>query len=510
MKFCKNLQRVVDISDPEWAPFWMNYKMLKTLIKESNNKRNINNNKETNYIDGNNTTKKEQSYDKSSKNKEKDKIIPNDEAVAIEKKKQPSTNKCSTTTTSSSQVDNNNNDLPESCPSLSQLSKLIQKESFFQTTAEVVACLSVSKTPTNNAATNASTNSTSSISNTKSEECNNGNNEKQQQQNEIATTNASDNDNRPAASVVVKKMESSPTEVSFFKHLHVELRKCVHFFKNTEEEFKIREERIRMGINILTTYDRTMCADKCTSKWSSSAKSLYRLYKDLLLLETYAIMTYCSFSKILKKHDKVTNYSTRSAFMSNIVSKTNFSSYPTILHMISRVEDLYEQVTMHLASEGRKYSLQDDERLFINTIHKLNEQVIVSTNYEHDDINLSQRRDKSKLTSLVSSISSSSRKTKINTTSYSPNSSTDNDSCNSSVDKEKSITSSLKLLVEENENKAVTVDNTLEDDDHNDNHDDNSSNGSIVSVTEKRKICCNSDIDDDDDESIVSKRLCTK
>jgi len=29
MKFCKNLQRVVDISEPEWAPYWINYKMLK-------------------------------------------------------------------------------------------------------------------------------------------------------------------------------------------------------------------------------------------------------------------------------------------------------------------------------------------------------------------------------------------------------------------------------------------------------------------------------------------------
>eukprot|EP00542_Grammatophora_oceanica_P003486 CAMPEP_0194063804 /NCGR_PEP_ID=MMETSP0009_2-20130614/81304_1 /TAXON_ID=210454 /ORGANISM="Grammatophora oceanica, Strain CCMP 410" /LENGTH=34 /DNA_ID= /DNA_START= /DNA_END= /DNA_ORIENTATION= len=34
MKFCKNLQQVVDISDPEWAPYWTNYKMLKKLIKE--------------------------------------------------------------------------------------------------------------------------------------------------------------------------------------------------------------------------------------------------------------------------------------------------------------------------------------------------------------------------------------------------------------------------------------------------------------------------------------------
>ena len=32
MKFCKNLQRVVDISDPEWAPYWTNYKMLKVRL----------------------------------------------------------------------------------------------------------------------------------------------------------------------------------------------------------------------------------------------------------------------------------------------------------------------------------------------------------------------------------------------------------------------------------------------------------------------------------------------
>lgn len=30
----------------------------------------------------------------------------------------------------------------------------------------------------------------------------------------------------------------------------------------------------------------------------------HRLYKDLLMLENYAVMTYCGFSKILKKHDK--------------------------------------------------------------------------------------------------------------------------------------------------------------------------------------------------------------
>lgn len=32
MKFCKNLQRIVEISNPEWAPYWPNYKMLKVSL----------------------------------------------------------------------------------------------------------------------------------------------------------------------------------------------------------------------------------------------------------------------------------------------------------------------------------------------------------------------------------------------------------------------------------------------------------------------------------------------
>jgi hypothetical protein len=29
MKFCENMQMVVQLSDPEWAPFWVDYGMLK-------------------------------------------------------------------------------------------------------------------------------------------------------------------------------------------------------------------------------------------------------------------------------------------------------------------------------------------------------------------------------------------------------------------------------------------------------------------------------------------------
>lgn len=175
----------------------------------------------------------------------------------------------------------------------------------------------------------------------------------------------------------VDPIEKSPGEIAFFKLLHSEFKKATHFFEKAQVEFTIRELRVREGMEIMKRPNSIMVNEK----WSLLAKSLYRLYKDLLLLETFAIMTYCSFSKILKKHDKVTGYNTRNAFMANVVHNANFASYPFILEMIRRCENMYEYVSERLFREG-KQGLYEDERLFINMIHRLNEQVIDSAESE--------------------------------------------------------------------------------------------------------------------------------
>jgi hypothetical protein len=168
-----------------------------------------------------------------------------------------------------------------------------------------------------------------------------------------------------------EELGKSPGEIAFFKLLHAELKKATHFFERAQEEFSIREERVQEGMEIMKQPNSIMVNEK----WSLLAKSIYRLYKDLLLLETFAIMTYCSFSKILKKHDKVTGYQTRVAFMANVVNKANFTNYPNVLGMISRCERMYEDVSRHLLHEGKE-ALYEDERLFINMISRLNEQVL--------------------------------------------------------------------------------------------------------------------------------------
>jgi SPX domain len=165
------------------------------------------------------------------------------------------------------------------------------------------------------------------------------------------------------------------------------------------------------------------------------AKSIYQLYKDLLLLETFAIMTYCSFSKILKKHDKVTGYATRAAFMANIVNNANFTNYPTLLEMINRCERMYEEVSHRLVQDGKEV-LYEDERLFINMIVRLNEQVLDTV----DEDGAARPKEPRRASIVVDAASSTAAKSPMNPS------------------KPESIaTSTLRSMVEENDAMALAA-----------------------------------------------------
>ena len=89
-----------------------------------------------------------------------------------------------------------------------------------------------------------------------------------------------------------------------------------------------------------------------------------------MLLENYAIMNYCGFSKILKKHDKLTGYTTREAYLKNVLSKQNFTHFPFVMELLRMVERLFEDVqSMHNAMP-----IQAEEKLFIDAIRGLNYQ----------------------------------------------------------------------------------------------------------------------------------------
>lgn len=60
------------------------------------------------------------------------------------------------------------------------------------------------------------------------------------------------------------------------------------------------------------------------------------IHGKLLLLEMYAHVNYCGFTKITKKHDRMTGYVTQKKFIQKKVNITKFSSF-TLLHWFKEV-----------------------------------------------------------------------------------------------------------------------------------------------------------------------------
>jgi hypothetical protein len=168
-----------------------------------------------------------------------------------------------------------------------------------------------------------------------------------------ASLNMNNNQYHPPNSYI-QSIRRRPGEVEFFKLLHSEFHKAVYFFDRAIDEFSIREERVLFGMNIIRHKERVQL-------WTIFVKSVFRLYTDLLLLETFCIMTYCSFSKILKKHDKHTGFETKNAFMANVVNNANFTHYTTLQQMIDRCQEVYSEVSNRLEREGLD-ELHEDER----------------------------------------------------------------------------------------------------------------------------------------------------
>ena len=104
----------------------------------------------------------------------------------------------------------------------------------------------------------------------------------------------------------VLALRKSAAEVEFFRLLKSEMRKTDDFFKAEENLFKIRKQRVWEGFRLLK--ENSQNYDKST--WTRLTMACVKFYEDVLLLENFAIMNYCGFSKILKKHDKLTGYVT--------------------------------------------------------------------------------------------------------------------------------------------------------------------------------------------------------
>ncbi|KAJ1446569.1 hypothetical protein M885DRAFT_545983 [Pelagophyceae sp. CCMP2097] len=145
----------------------------------------------------------------------------------------------------------------------------------------------------------------------------------------------------------VDAMTKSAPEVSFFKALRLELKKSSHFFKTAQQVLEIRRERVGEALKQLKAAGDGPGGASATLVDDAEGKALsgcVAYYRDLLLLENFAIINYCGFSKILKKHDKQTGFKTRAQFMRVCVAPQPFTHYPRLLDMIKEAENLYAEI----------------------------------------------------------------------------------------------------------------------------------------------------------------------
>jgi len=130
------------------------------------------------------------------------------------------------------------------------------------------------------------------------------------------------------------------SEVEFFQLLNKEMKKVSDFYLSTEKLYRIRKSRVWEGFSMLK--EEGVIHDKNT--WTRLLCACVKFYKDVLLLENYAIMNFCGFSKILKKHDKLTGFATREPFIRNVLSQQNFTHYTYALYLIKESEKLYAEI----------------------------------------------------------------------------------------------------------------------------------------------------------------------
>ena len=78
-------------------------------------------------------------------------------------------------------------------------------------------------------------------------------------------------------------------------------------------------------------------------------------------------MNSCAISKILKKHDKMTGFVTRAAFLRNVMSTQSITHHPNTLLLLKECEQLYQ----HIKSKDSLSLLEDEELLFIEAMRDL-------------------------------------------------------------------------------------------------------------------------------------------
>ncbi|KAL3673474.1 hypothetical protein V7S43_001184 [Phytophthora oleae] len=136
-----------------------------------------------------------------------------------------------------------------------------------------------------------------------------------------------------------RDISESELEVAFFRDLQAELKKISLFYVAEEKRCSFRYHQLRSVLKHLKKREEIEASEAQRLMFA-----FVHFYRECIRLENFAVINYQGFSKILKKHDKMTGYNTRSKYMRRKVNLSTFSSYPALLQILSSTEDMFHEV----------------------------------------------------------------------------------------------------------------------------------------------------------------------
>jgi len=91
-------------------------------------------------------------------------------------------------------------------------------------------------------------------------------------------------------------------------------------------------------------------------------KRVISCFSAILELENFAVMNYAGCGKILKKHDKVTTFTTKAQYMAKVVDTQEWAAYPRLLSMLAMVDHVYSEVLAKAGADTRSLVLGSYEQ----------------------------------------------------------------------------------------------------------------------------------------------------
>jgi len=144
-----------------------------------------------------------------------------------------------------------------------------------------------------------------------------------------------------------EKIVNSQEEREFFRALSNELKKVeTRYTELKSKSLQLAEEfTSNEDISNLRNGELQERLSKCASA-----------HLFVLLVENYAVLNYCGFTKILKKHDKLRSTNTKVRYMAKMVNERNFAKFDDVRNALEKLEASFDRLSKQAASQSAAHA----------------------------------------------------------------------------------------------------------------------------------------------------------